>query len=72
MTLREFKEVLSSKSCDISIEVYCFNLKNNTRYKETYEVLSSFYRDTECDNLKIKFITIDTKNIFIFLLDNEL
>ena len=72
MTLREFKEVLSSKSSDISIEVCIIDLKTNTKYNPTYEVLWSFKQDTECDDLKIKLITIDTKNIFILLIKNEL
>lgn len=66
MTLREFKELFTSKPCDFSVVIY--STDNRTyKYKETYEILQVFYQDDFCDGFEIDFFHIYNNYVFISL-----
>jgi hypothetical protein len=66
MILREFKEVFSSKPCDMFITIYS---TDNVSYKfsKEYECLNDFYDDDFLDSYLVNFFMIHNEEIFISL-----
>ena len=68
MTLREFKEVFTSKPCSYHVCVYA--LVEKKRYSKKYFVLEDFYNDDFLDHMNLRSFQIhdgSMNQVFIIL-----